>query len=165
VSRQPGLFRKYVLDSCFFIDLYAHDGSHPRDRYVGLWAHFEAQVNRGEIIAPMEVREELDRSVDEELDRWLTRHRSMFVEVSTPQIVVLQQIVRAYPAFTQGRENMADPAVVSLAAAEQLTVLTSERYQHTPSPTFPKIPNLCELHRISCMGINDYLRAEGVVLR
>jgi hypothetical protein len=165
VRRQPGLFRKYVLDSCFFIDLYDRDGTHPRDRYVGLWEHFESQVDRGEIIAPLEVREELERSVDDELDRWLTRHRSIFVEVSTHQLDVLQQIVRAYPAFTRGRENMADPAVVSLAAAEHLTVLTTEGYQNTPSATFPKIPNLCERHRVPCMGINDYLRAEGVVLR
>jgi hypothetical protein len=165
VSSQPGLFRKYVLDSSFFIDLYTRDGSHPRDRYVGLWEHFEDQTARAEIIAPMEVRKELDNDVDDELDRWLSRYRSIFVEVSTPQLAVLQKIVRAYPAFTRGRENMADPAVVSLAAAENLAVLTSERYQQTPSAKFPKIPNLCEQHQVDCLGINDYIRAEGVILR
>lgn len=165
MSSQPGLFHKYVLDSSFFIDLYARDGSHPRDRHVGLWEYFEQQTSRGEIIAPMEVREELDNNVDEELDRWLSRHRSIFVEVSTPQLAVLQKIVRAYPAFTRGRENMADPAVVSLAVAENLAVLTSERYQQTPSAKFPKIPNLCDHHQVDCLGINDYLRTEGVILR
>jgi hypothetical protein len=165
VNSQPGLFRRYVLDSSFFIDLFARDGTHPRDRYVGLWKHFEEQIARAEIIAPIEVRDELANSVDGELDRWLTRHRSIFVEVSTSQLAVLQKIVRAYPAFTRGRENLADPAVVSLAVAEDLTVLTSERYQQTPSQKFPKIPNLCEAQQIDCLGINAYLRAEGVILR
>jgi predicted XRE-type DNA-binding protein len=162
---QPGLFRNYALDSSFFIDLFAHDGSHPRDRFAGLWRHFEDQVSRGEVIAPMEVRDELMNSLDGELDQWLVKHRSMFIEVARPQLEVIQKIVRAYPDFSRGKENMADPSVVALAAAEELTVLTSEHRQQHPSPRLPKIPNLCDGHGVPCLGINDYLRAEGVVLR
>jgi hypothetical protein len=44
-------------------------------------------------------------------------------------------------------------------------VLTSERRQQHPSPNTPKIPNLCDEHSVACLGINDYLRAESVVLR
>jgi hypothetical protein len=165
VKNQTGLFRRYALDSSFFIDLFSHEGSHPRDRYLGLWEHFEGQVTSGEITAPIEVREELTNSLDVSLDRWLVRHRSIFIEISRPQLLVLQSIVRKYPAFTRGKENMADPAVVALAAAEGLTVLTSERRQQHPSPKVPKIPNLCDEHAVPCLGINDYLRAESVVLR
>lgn len=165
MKQQTGLFRKYALDSLFFIDLFAEDGSYPKDRYVGLWKHFENQVDRGEVIAPMEVREELTNSLDPTLDQWLVRRRTIFVEVSRPQLQVLQEIVRAYPAFTLGKENMADPAVVALAAAEGLTVLTSEKRQQFPSPRCPKIPNLCDEHDVPCLGINDYLRSEAVVLR
>jgi uncharacterized protein DUF4411 len=164
MKRQTGLFRRYALDSSFFIDLFTRDGSHPRDRFIGLWQHFEEQIQKGEILAPLEVREELTNSVDLELDKWLVEHRAIFVEVSWPQLEILQAIVRAYPAFTRGKENMADPAVVALAAAEGLTVLTSERHQQHPSPRTPKIPNLCEERGVSCFGINDYLRSEGVVL-
>ena len=61
---------------------------------------------------------------------------------------------------------MADPAVVALAAAEGLTVLTRERRQQDRSPHTPKIPNLCAEHSVPCLEINDdYLRAESVVLR
>jgi hypothetical protein len=162
---QTGLFRKYALDSSFFIDLFAEHGAYPKDRYVGLWQHFERQVERGEITAPFEVREELENSLDRALDQWLVRHRTIFIEVSRPQLQVLQEIVRAYPAFTRGRENMADPSVVALAAAEGLTVLTSEKRQQYPSPTTPKIPNLCDERQVRCLGINDYLRGESVVLR
>jgi hypothetical protein len=165
VKNQTGLFRRYALDSSFFIDLFTRDGSHPRDRYIGLWEHFERQVKQGEIIAPIEVREELTNSVDPDLDRWLVQHRRIFIEISRPQLVVLQSIVRRYPTLTRGKENMADPAVVALAAAEGLSVLTSERRQQHPSPRLPKIPNLCDEHSVPCLGINDYLRAESVVLR
>jgi hypothetical protein len=165
VKHQTGLFHRYALDSSFFIDLFTRDGSHPRDRYLGLWEHFEDQVKRGEIIAPIEVREEMTNSVDPELDRWLVEHRTIFVEISRPQLAILQSIVRKYPAFTRGKENMADPAVVALAAAEGLTVLTSERRQQHASPRLPKIPNLCDEQSVPCLGINDYLRAEQVVLR
>jgi hypothetical protein len=164
VKNQTGLFRRYALDSSFLIDLFSRDGSHPRDRHVGLWQAFEEQVDTGEIIAPVEVREELTNTLDAELDRWLVKHRAIFIEVSRPQLDVLQAIVRKYPALTHGKENMADPAVVALAAAEGLTVLTSERRQQQPSPRTPKIPNLCDEHSVPCLGINDYLRAESVVL-
>lgn len=162
---QTGLFRRYALDSSFFIDLFTPDGTHPRDIHVGLWRHFERQVASGEIIAPIEVREELTNNVSDELDRWLVKHRTIFIEVSKPQLAILQTIVRAYPAFTHGRENMADPSVVALAAAEGLTVLTSEHRSQTPSPRMPKIPNLCDESRVLCLGINDYMRTEDVVLR
>jgi hypothetical protein len=164
VKHQTGLFRLYALDSSFLIDLFTPDGTHPRDVHVGLWRHFERQVKSGEIIAPIEVREELTKNVGDELDRWVVKHRTIFIEVSKPQLAVLQTIVRAYPAFTHGRENMADPSVVALAAAEGLTVLTSEHRSHTPSPRMPKIPNLCDEHGVRCLGINAYMRTENLVL-
>jgi hypothetical protein len=98
-KNQTGLFRRYALDSSFFIDLFSRDGSHPRDRYIGLWDHFEAQVNQGQIIAPIEVREELTHSLDAALDRWLAEHRTIFIEISRPQLVVLQAVVRKYPGL------------------------------------------------------------------
>ena len=165
MKNQTGLFHRYALDSSFFIDLFARDGSHPRDTHIGLWEHFERQIDQGEIVAPIEVREELTNSVDAALDRWLSDHRAIFIEISRPQLDVLQTLVRKYPAFTRGKENMADPAVVALAAAEELTVLTSERRQQHPSPFLPKIPNLCDEYSVQCLGVNDYLRAESVVLR
>ena len=165
MSAQAGLFRKYALDTSFIVDLWTREGSHPRDRYAGLWDHFEKQVDTGEVIAPHEVREELANSYGPSLDKWLTRHRQMFIEISRPQLEVLQEIVRKYPDFARSQRNMADPAVVALAAAEGLIVLTSEHHKQNPSPTEPKIPNVCQEHRVSWLGVNDYLRAENVVLR
>ena len=164
MSSQAGLFRKYALDSSFLIDLWTREGSHPRDRHVGLWNHFDEQCARGEIIAPIEVREELENSYDEELDKWVRKRKEMFIEISTPQLEVLGHIVRKYPAFARGQRNMADPAVVALAVPEGLTVLTSERYQTTPSATEPKIPNVCEEHGVAAIGINDYMREEKIIL-
>ncbi len=164
MTSQTGLFRKYALDSSFLLDLWAREGSHPRDIHVGLWNHFDEQCQRGEVIAPLEVKEELENSYDEALDRWLRDRKQIFVEISRPQLGVLQAIVRKYPAFTRGPRNMADPAVVALAVSEHLTVLTSERYQTSPSATEPKIPNLCEEHGAQALGVNEYMRAEGLVL-
>lgn len=164
MNSQPGLFRKYALDSSFLIDLWAREGSHPRDIHVGLWEHFDRQCQRGEVIAPIEVKEELENAYDEELDRWLRLRKLIFVEISQPQLGVLEAIVRKYPAFTRGQRNMADPAVVALAVPEGLTVLTSERYQTNASPTEPKIPNVCAEHGVVALGINDYMREQGLIL-
>jgi hypothetical protein len=164
VSSQAGLFRKYALDSSFLIDIWTREGSHPRDIHVGLWEHFDGQCERGEVIAPFEVREELENAYDQALDRWLRARREIFIEIRRPQLEVLQEIVRKYPAFTQGPRNMADPAVVALAFPEGLTVLTSERYQASPSPTEPKIPNVCEEYGMVALGVNDYMRAESIIL-
>lgn len=164
MSSQAGLFRKYALDSSFLIDLWTREGTHPRDIHVGLWEHFDRQCQGGEIIAPFEVREEVQNTYDEPLDRWLRQRKDMFIEIARPQLAVLEEIVRRYPAFARGSRNMADPAVVALAAPEGLTVLTSERYQSSPSPTEPKIPNVCEEHGVQALGINEYMRAERLVL-
>lgn len=164
MSRDGGLFRRYVLDTSFFSDIWMPEGTYPRDRHVGLWRHLEAQIDRGEVIAPQEVREELQRCIGDELDRWLGLHGDMFVPVGAEQLAVLTSIVRKYPAFTLGPRHLADPAVVSLAAAARLEVLTSERYQTSPSPKTPAIPNLCEQFGIRCLGVNEYLRTENVVL-
>ena len=164
MSRDGGLFRRYVLDTSFFSDIWMPEGTYVRDRHAGLWRHLEAQIDRGEVIAPHEVREELQRCVGDELDSWLGRHRTIFVPMRSEQLVVLAAIVRRYPAYTLGPRHLADPAVVSLAAATRLAVLTTERYQTSPSPKAPAIPNLCEEHDVQCLGVNDYLRVEGVVL-
>lgn len=164
MRRSGGLFRRYVLDTSFFSDMWAENGIYARDRHAGLWRHFEEQVERDEIIAPKEVREELEGCFDEELDRWLVEHGSIFLEVHSVQLPILTTIVRKYPSFTLGKKNLADPAVVSLAAAEKLPVLTGERYQTTPSARSPKIPNLCEQLGVDCYDVNAYLRAEELVL-
>jgi Domain of unknown function (DUF4411) len=86
VSSQVGLFRKYALDSSFLIDLWTREGSHPRDIHVGLWEHFDGQCERGEVIAPFEVREELENAYDQALDRWLRARKQMFIEISRDQL-------------------------------------------------------------------------------
>lgn len=162
---EPGLLAKYVVDTGFFSDLWTSEGTHPRDLNEGLWNYFEQQVHSGVIVAPNEVREELLNIWDEELDRWVNRHKGIFCELVPPQFEVLSKIVRTYPAYTHGPKDMADPAVVSLAAGYSLTVLTSEKHQMNPSPVKPKIPNLAEQHDVDWCDINGYMRREGIKQR
>ncbi len=164
MSRDGGLFRRYVLDTSFLSDLFFSEGSHPRDRFVGLWDYFEAQLEAGAVIAPLEVKQELRRQRDAALDHWITTHRAIFVDITLEQLRILTELVRKYDHFTQGLKDLADPAVVALAASERLVVLTSEKHRLPASPTAPKIPHLCEEHGVSWLGINDYMRQESLVL-
>jgi hypothetical protein len=79
--------------------------------------------------------------------------------------VTLTEIVRRYPAYANNPRNLADPAVIALAKADGLTVLSSETKVTQQSERNPKIPNVCQEFSVPCLDIQGYCREEKIELR
>lgn len=159
------LLARFSLDSSFFIDLWSREGRFPRDIFVGIWEALVEGIDKGEIIAPESVREELSDTDEAPLKRWLSEHGGMFVPLESGQLGPLTEIVRRYPAYANSPRNLADPAVIALAKADDLAVLTSETKVTQQSERNPKIPNVCEEFSVPCLDIQGYCREEQIELR
>lgn len=159
------LLARYSLDSSFFIDLWSREGKFPRDIFVGIWEALIEGINKGEVIAPESVREELSDTDEAPLKRWLSEHGGMFVPLESGQLGPLTEIVRRYPAYANNPRNLADPAVIALAKADGLTVLSSETKVTQQSERNPKIPNVCQEFSVPCLDIQGYCREEKIELR
>jgi hypothetical protein len=158
------LFARYSLDSSFFIDLWSREGKFPKDIFVGIWEALVEGIDKGEIIAPEVVRDELANTDEAALKRWLAEHDGMFVPLETGQLGPLTEIVRRYPAYANSPRNLADPAVIALAKADELAVLSSETKATQHSERKPKIPNVCQEFDVGCLDIQDFCRKEGIEL-
>lgn len=158
------LLARYSLDSSFFIDLWSREGKFPRDIFVGIWESLNEGIDKGEVIGPESVQEELSDTNETSLTRWLSDHASMFVPLESGQLGALTEIVRRYPAYANSPRNLADPAVIALAKADDLTVLSSETRVTQQSARNPKIPNVCEDFSVPCLDIQGYCRAEKIEL-
>ncbi len=151
----------YCIDTSILIDL----KKYPRDIF-GVWESIEDLVAKGLAIAPRQVREEL-KKWDDELYQWAVRQRRMFKALTREQTKCVAAIVGEFPelAHTERRVEAADPFVIALALAEKreslfgtdYAVVTSEGWK----PGKKKIPNACERFGLRCLGLFDFMRAEG----
>jgi hypothetical protein len=152
----------YCIDTCILIDLHQQ---YPSDIF-GVLESIEDMIAKGLAIAPRQVREEL-KLCDDEVYRWAVRHRGMFKALTSGQAQCAKDILAEFPelAHMDRRVEAADPFVIALALAakrEELhggdyVVVTSER----PRPGRRNIPAACAHFRVRCLGLLDFMRAEG----
>lgn len=153
--------RKYCIDSSSLIDIWNENGSYPKDVFTKLWEKVSEYIKEGCIVSSIEVYEELKNQKNADLGLWLSKNTDNFLQVNSNQIKILKELLVKYPLFAVGQENKADPILVSLAITENLTIITSENLQKTPSPYIPKIPNLARDFDAKCINLIEFCRREG----
>jgi hypothetical protein len=164
-STTRSMLSRYSLDSSFFIDLWHSEGRFSRDVFVGIWEALNEGISGGHVVAPEAVREELADTNDPALKRWLSERSRIFIPIDQGQLDALTEVVRRYPAYADQPRNLADPAVIALAMADSLTVLTSEILVTQQSLRNPKIPNVCGQFGVECFDVMGYCRAEKIELQ
>ena len=147
----------YCFDTSVFINAWRRD--YPRDVFGAFWDRLEAMIEDGKIVAPEEVRIELERKDDEILD-WTNQRRYMFVPIDIPVQEAVLTILARFPRLVDTRKNRsgADPFVVALAMVRGLAVVTYER----PSGNLarPNIPDACGVLDIGCISLLEMMRRE-----
>jgi hypothetical protein len=168
MTTQPALFTvepRYCVDTNVVVSFLSRsdDEFYGSDVFAPQWSVFDRLITNGQIVAPSEVRTELEKWAEknESISRWLHRHNGMFRGPTTEQLALAKRIVNTYPAYGRDRHYLGDLMVVSLAGVLGLTVITLERSDgSSPSRTRPKIPFTCSEFGILATGVAGFLRRE-----
>ena len=153
----------YVIDTSSLIDL---NKFNPIDLYPSVWKRLEDLIKKNQLIAPIEVLNEVTRQ-DDAIAKWAKKHKFMFKPVTKRQAEIVSQILTKYPSIVNpNREFDADPWVIALAVelTQQKTlisikwlVVTEERLKGNSV----RIPLICKDFNIEYLKIFDMFRRRG----
>lgn len=152
---------EYCLDTSVFINAWQRD--YPRDVFASFWSKLETMIDDGKIIAPEDVRIELERKDDEVL-AWANQRSFMFAPIDISIQNAVLKILKRFPRLVDTRKGIsgADPFVVGLAMVSGLTVVTYEK--HSGNLEKPNIPDVCAESDIKCISLMDMARRDGWAL-
>jgi hypothetical protein len=148
------LFPGYVIDTNALIDLWRR--RYPRDVFPTLWQKIEGLIKSGELIAPQEVLNELQRQHDE-LYLWAKRQKC-FKGLDRDQIECVKRILKASPSLIDEKKTVpdADPFVIALAVEKGWKVVSSEN--PAGASARKRIPDVCKDRRVPCLTLLDFFR-------
>jgi len=156
----------YCVDTSSLICL----KSYPSDIFKDLWSNIEGLIREGRMIAPSEVRSELEHW-DDEIHAWAKTHEGTFVRRDGKLLQKAHEIVRKFPGLIDASKETddADPYVIALVLVRMgdhndLPGLEKTKYivvaeEVGRGPT--KIPGVCSHYGIECIGILDMFRRES----
>lgn len=138
---------------------------YPIDFLPDLWIDIENLIESGDIRATEEVLTELKR-LDDSCYKWATEHKDLFYPLDNEVQEAAKVILKDFPRLIDSRNSrsMADPWVVALAKAKELTVVTEERFS-TSSDKKPHIPDVCKYYKIKCINFIDFIHEQGWVYK
>lgn len=137
----------YSIDSSALIHGWRR--AYPPKNFAPLWERLGELIQRGRLLASVEVFNELERK-DDDLFAWCKERREAFcVEIDDAIQEHLAHIMGTYPRLvdtSKGRSG-GDPFVIALARVHTpaLTVITEE---NPGGATKPKIPDVCQAEDI-----------------
>jgi Domain of unknown function (DUF4411) len=127
-----------------------------------LWTRVEELATAGRLIAPEEVRREIEAGQDE-LVEWVHQHPDLFVPPSPELVEMTTTLVRKYPELA-GLEKTrlhADPWVIALAFVKsdllQLGVVVADESSRRPTA----IPSVCQSESVECFTHVEWFGREG----
>ncbi len=148
----------FVIDSSSLIDLARKN---PRQKYPGVWKYIEQLAEASRLVAPREVRLEVERG-DDELATWTKSRQKMFLDPDAQQTNLLEQILQRFPALIDLDRTgpFADPWVVALALSlnaktpnkdEVVWSVVSEEFSKGPGSS--KIPDICAAFGVESINL------------
>jgi hypothetical protein len=122
----------------------------------------EQLVETGRMVAPEEVRREIQKKEDG-LYTWVNERKTMFVDLEEAIQVRAKKLLTEFPWLLKNvpGKSPADPFVIALAQERGLTVITEEGRGGTKKP---QIPFVCEAKGVKCINLLGLLDAEDWIL-
>ncbi len=157
----------YCIDTSSLVDLHRF---YPGARFPTLWDRLERLIGEARLLAPREVRRELEAREDE-LTVWIREHAVMFVDPDFGQIEAVSEILARFQGLLDPEKEgpEADPWVVALPVSRARThgsvptewvVVTQERGRGPQSPR-PRIPDVCGHYGLRSINLLDLIHQEG----
>ena len=155
----------YVIDSCSLIDL---NRFNPIDIYPSPWKKLEGLISEGQLVAPIEVFNEVERQ-DDAVAEWAKKNKIMFKPVTKRQTAIVSQILSKFPSSVDPKRLYdADPWVIALAVElskpEQKKLISIKWLvvtEETLKRNKVKIPLICRDFNIEYLKIFDMFRRRG----
>ena len=154
---------EYCIDTNVVVSFVSEtdDEFYGADIFQEHWRTIETMIASGRIIAPRQVERELQGHAKQraKVGRWLKGRGYMFLDVDTDaQLRVAKRIVNEYPVYGRTENFLGDLAVMSLASALGITVITLEAAVPQSGQKHPKIPNVCAEFGIDCLSVSGFFR-------
>ena len=155
----------YIVDTSSLVKL---NRNNPIDVFPSIWEKLKLLSDNNRLIAPKEVFNEIKQN-DDMLSKWAKQQKKMFKEPTQKQIIIVQEILKDYPALIDAeRKYDADPWVVALAiemsSNQQTTLVTIKRIVVTEEKLRGnqiKIPFVCNQKSIEAIDVVELFRTEG----
>ena len=168
MSNQASLFEekpKYVIDTNVVVSFMHHDEEeyYGSDIFKPQWQFIENLIERGVIIAPRKVEDELKKWIIEipEMAGWLKKYAHMFIDIDNDQLISAKPILAKYEVYGTTDNYLGDLTVMSLASCMGLAVISLEGKKPQNSLKKPKIPNVCDEFGVECYSVTGFLRKEN----
>ena len=152
---------KYCIDTSCLINFSRY---YPTDIFHTLWTNLSALIKSHRLIAPREVKSEIEKGHDY-LVSWAKQHSEIFINENESIIEMIRNIMSTFPKLIDPTDlsAKADPWVIALAVVENKSglnciVVADERTKDNP----PSIPFLCNHYGIECLKGFDFFRQEGL---
>jgi len=153
----------YCIDTSALIDGWVR--WYPKDVFPSLWDNTEELVEDGEIIAPDEVLNELEKKEDS-LAKWAVDKKEMFCVLDEDLQKLARRVLKRFPRLVDASASVpeADPFVIALARKTKGTVVTGEKPTGKLDSN-PHIPDVCVHYGIKCIGMLELIREQKWVFR
>lgn len=147
------LFQYYCLDTSALISMW-REHYRPKN-FPSVWRLMEQHIDRGELVAPREVYEELAQGKDDLFEFIKGKQNALFKELDEEQARFVFEVKAKFPRLSDDNKAVpdADPFVVALAMKKGWKVVTSESHR---SPF--KIPAACRFYGIVCLSPADFIQ-------
>lgn len=129
---------------------------YPFDVAPSLWRALEERIATGAIVASTQVKAEIDEK-DDDLKAWTKSQTGLFLPMDAAQVSHTRRILEQFQTWVDpdSGKNDADPFVVALAQARNLTVVSDEK---GGSAGKPKIPYVCAHFKVRHLRVIDFIR-------
>ncbi len=155
----------YIVDTCSLVDLNRYN---PIDVFPSVWKRLSILVRNNLLHSPIEVLKELQKQ-DDQIVAWAKQHKKMFLPESAPQILIVIEIMRDFPALVDAsKQYSADPWVIALAYElttgnqktmfeDKIMIVTEETLRGNKV----KIPLVSQHYQLECINLVEMFRREG----
>jgi len=164
----------YVADTSFFIEIHKR---YPEKMLPGIWMDIEGLIQAGRIIAPINVKNEINQQ-DDDLKDWVNKHDAMFRPLNKELLETTAIVVNKFPRTAKPispNPHHADPFVIGLALKAErqhtlnpriITVVAEEKSKLAKNPALrdeeiEKIPDVCQKFGIPCISHLEMFKNEG----
>jgi protein associated with RNAse G/E len=158
----------YCIDTSSLIEL---KEKYPQTIFTNLWNNIDELIQKGRIIAPLEVKKEIEKG-DDELKSWVKnkKRNKMFIKPDKFQVEKAKEILSKY-SFLAKPDKVddvnADPWLISLVVKkldEEKDILFKNKYIIVTEESqirINRIPSVCKQMNIECINLIKMFEKEG----